>query len=207
MRKFAMLAVVTVMLTGLLAGGAVLTIIGVSLSGVFLRMMDTPAEILPLSAAYMRIYFCGMPFVMLYNFGAAILRSKGDTKRPLIALTIAGASNALLNLAFVILFKMDVAGVGLASAISAYISAAIVLLTLIKDDGMVNLDIRHLYIDMDALKEIMQVGVPAGFQGVLFSLANVFIQSSVNSFGEIIVAGNAAASNIDGCTAETTGLG
>ena len=114
----------------------------------------------------------------------------------MIALTIAGASNALLNLAFVILFKMDVAGVGLASAISAYISAVIVLLTLIKDDGMVNLDIRHLYIDMDALKEIMQVGVPAGVQSTIFSISNVAIQSSVNSFGRIVMAGNGAAGSI-----------
>ena len=176
--------------------GTVLMIIGILLSRTFLQMMGSPADVIDLSALYLRIYFIGMPGTMAYNFASAVLKAKGDTKRPLIALTIAGASNALLNLAFVILFKMDVAGVGLASAISAYISAAIVLLTLIKDDGMVNLDIRHLYIDMDALKEIMQVGVPAGVQSTIFSISNVAIQSSVNSFGRIVMAGNGAAGSI-----------
>ena len=191
---------VTNLFIGLSVGSSVCIarrmIIGILLSRTFLQMMGSPADVIDLSALYLRIYFIGMPGTMAYNFASAVLKAKGDTKRPLIALTIAGASNALLNLAFVILFKMDVAGVGLASAISAYISAVIVLLTLIKDDGMVNLDIRHLYIDMDALKEIMQVGVPAGVQSTIFSISNVAIQSSVNSFGRIVMAGNGAAGSI-----------
>lgn len=178
--------------------GVLLAIIGVLGAPVILGWMNTPGEVLGLASVYLRIYFLGMPAVMLYNFGAAILRAIGDTVRPLIFLIIAGIINVTLNLYFVIVLHMDVAGVAAATAISQCVSAVLVLGCLMKSDGGIKVEIKKLRIYKDKFIKILQIGLPAGFQGTLFSLSNVFIQSSVNSFGEVVVAGNSAASNIEG---------
>ncbi len=178
--------------------GVLLAIIGVLGAPVILGWMNTPGEVLGLASVYLRIYFLGMPAVMLYNFGAAILRAIGDTVRPLIFLIIAGIINVTLNLYFVIVLHMDVAGVAAATAISQCVSAVLVLGCLMKSDGGIKVELKKLRIYKDKFIKILQIGLPAGFQGTLFSLSNVFIQSSVNSFGEVVVAGNSAASNIEG---------
>lgn len=178
--------------------GIILTIIGVIGAPLILTWMQTPEAVLKLAVLYLRIYFIGMPAMMIYNFGAAILRAVGDTKRPLYFLMIAGIINVVLNLVFVIIFKMDVAGVATATTISQCVSAFLVLKCLMKDRGGIKVELRQLKISRDKFIKILQIGLPAGFQGILFSLSNVFIQSSVNSFGETVVAGNSAASNIEG---------
>lgn len=178
--------------------GLILTVVGVIGARQFLIWMDTPKEVLDLAATYLKIYFMGMTATMVYNFGAAILRAVGDTKRPLYYLLFSGVVNVVLNLLFVIKYDMDVAGVALATVISQCISAVLVLRCLIKENGAIHLDLRCLQIDRGNFFKILQVGLPAGFQGVLFSLSNVVIQSSVNGFGETVVAGNSAAGNIEG---------
>lgn len=190
-------AVHTVITISILSG-ILLTVIGLVGARQFLIWMDTPTKVLPLATTYLRIYFVGMTATMVYNFGAAILRAVGDTKRPLYYLIFAGVVNVGLNLLFVIKFDMDVAGVALATVISQCISAGLVLRCLIKETGGIHLDLRCLGIDKSNFMKILQVGLPAGFQGMLFSLSNVVIQSSVNVFGETIVAGNSAAGNIEG---------
>ena len=175
-----------------------LTIVGFLFAERILTWMDTPAEVLPLAAVYLRIYFLGMPAMMAYNFGSAILRAIGDTKRPLYYLSFAGVINVLLNLLFVIVFHMDVAGVATATAISQCLSAVLVIRCLMKEEGAIRLNLRKLRIHPDKFFKILQVGIPAGFQGVVFSLSNVVIQASVNSFGATVVAGNSAALNIEG---------
>ena len=184
--------------------GALLTFIGIVFCRQFLIWMSSPLNVIDKSALYLRCYFTGMIATMTFNFSAATLRAKGDTKRPLIALVVAGVLNATLNLFFVVVLKMDVAGVGLASSISSYVSAFIVLMTLIKDEGLVHLEIGHLYIDKDALLEIAKVGLPAGIQSTFFNISNVLIQSSINSFGPIVMAGNGAASSISEFVYNTT---
>ena len=181
-----------------LVGGALLTAIGVSLSGVFLRLMDTPAEILPLSATYMRIYFCGMIFNLVYNFSAAILRAAGDTKSPLLFLSIAGVLNVVLNLVFVVALGMSVEGVALATIISQALSAFLVVRALSRRSDGCRLELRQVRPHKGPLLRILRIGVPAGIQASLFAISNVIIQSSINSFGDIVVAGNAAAANIEG---------
>lgn len=181
-----------------IVSGILLTIIGVAGARQFLIWMDTPENVLDLAVTYLRIYFAGITATMIYNFGAAILRAVGDTKRPLYYLLLAGVVNVVLNLIFVIKFNMDVAGVALATVISQCISAALIIRCLIKESGDIHLDLRCLKIDKSNFLKILQVGLPAGFQGVLFSLSNVVIQSSVNGFGETVVAGNSAAANLEG---------
>ncbi len=181
-----------------LVSGVFLTVVGMVGAPVILGWMDTPAEVLPLSVVYLRVYFAGMTAVMVYNFGSSILRAIGDTKRPLYFLTAAGVINVVLNLIFVIVFHWGVFGVGLATAISQIVSAVCVVICLMKEKGAIQLELHRIKIHKDKLLRIMQVGLPAGFQGMLFSLSNVVIQSSVNSFGEVVVAGNSAASNIEG---------
>ena len=181
-----------------LVSGVVLMGLGLLLSRQMLELMGSPEDVIGLAAVYLRIYFCGMPGNMLYNFGAAILRAQGDTKRPLYFLTAAGIINVILNLVFVIVFHMDVAGVALAIIISQYVSAILVLLTLMRDKGPLRVDLRALRLDMKVVRRILQVGLPAGFQGMVFSISNVVIQSSINSFGSTVVAGSAASSNIEG---------
>lgn len=179
-----------------LYSGILLTVVGVLGARTILIWMQCPANVLDLAALYLRIYFGGMTATMLYNFGAALLRAGGDTQRPLYYLFIAGVINVVLNLIFVIKFQMDVAGVGLATVISQCISALLVLRCLMRETGALRLDLKKLKIHPMKLKQIMRVGIPAGLQGVLFSLANVTVQSSVNSFGETVMAANSAASNI-----------
>ena len=160
--------------------------------------MGTPADVIDQATIYLRIYFVGMPAVLLYNFGAAILRSIGDTRRPLYFLTIAGVVNVALNLLFVIRFSMGVAGVALATIISQAISALLILYCLMHTTGACCLMISELRIHKEQLADILRIGLPAGLQGVIFNISNVMIQSSVNSFGSAVMAGNTAASNIEG---------
>ncbi|MBQ2583000.1 MAG: MATE family efflux transporter [Erysipelotrichaceae bacterium] len=176
--------------------GFILMGLGIVFSRALLEMMKSPVDVIDLSVLYLRIYFTGMPATMVYNFASAVLRAKGDTKRPLLALTISGILNAVLNLFFVVPLKMDVAGVGLASSISAYVSAIIVLIVLITDPGFTRLDPRHLYIDGSSFREIARVGIPAGIQSTVFSVSNVVIQSSINGFGSAAMAGNGAGSSV-----------
>lgn len=186
-------------ITMALFSGVLLLIAGVLLCRRMLEWMSSPADVIDLSTLYLRIYFLGMPANMLYNFGAAILRAQGDTRRPLYFLTAAGIVNVILNLVFVILFHLSVAGVALATIISQYISAALVLLCLMRDKGILHVELRSLCFDLRVVRRILQVGLPAGFQGVVFSISNVVIQSSINGFGSTaIVAGSSAAANIEG---------
>ncbi len=181
-----------------LVGGAVLTVIGVTFSKTFLHMMGTPENVLKLSAVYMKIYFGGIVFSMIYNFCASILRAAGDTKSPLVFLSIAGVVNVVLNLIFVTAFHMNVAGVALATTISQAVSAVLVVLALMKRDDACRLDLRMVRFHKAQLIKMIKIGLPAGIQGSLFSISNVLIQSSINSFGDIFMSGNAAASNIEG---------
>lgn len=187
----------TAILTAVISG-IILVIIGIILATPLLRLMDSPEDVLGKSALYLKIYFLGMPAMMLYNFGSAVLRAVGDTKRPLYYLILSGSVNVCLNLISVICFGMGVAGVGIATVVAQYISAAMVVRCLIKEDGSYGINLSELRLTGSKLKEIMFVGIPAGMQGVVFALSNVLIQSSINSFGSIAMAGNTAASNIEG---------
>lgn len=179
--------------------GIFLTVIGVLFSRNFLELMGTPdGKLLRLASVYMQIYFAGMTFSMLYNFGSAILRAAGDTRSPLIFLTIAGVLNVILNIVFVALFKLDVAGVALATSISQAVSAILVLLALMKRQDACRFEFKKMHIYKNALLRMVKIGVPAGLQGSLFSISNVLIQSSVNSFGAAHMSGSAAASSIEG---------
>lgn len=180
--------------------GAGLAVIGILISNPILAMMGTPDEVLPLSTIYMQIYFAGMPAMMIYNFGSAVLRAKGDTARPLMYLAIAGVLNVGLNMFFVISMKMDVAGVAAATSISQCLSAFLVLRCLSKEPDAFRLERKLLKIHGHKLKIILQIGLPAGFQGVLFALSNVIIQSSINSYGKYVMAGSAASSNLENFT-------
>ena len=185
-------------LTLAIISGAFLTLIGTLGAGQILKWMGSPDEVIGLSALYLRIFFIGMIPNMLYNFGAAILRSIGDTRRPLYYLFAAGIINVILNLIFVIPLHMDVAGVALATIISQTISAALVIKCLAKEKSAIRFEFRALGIDGSICKDILKIGLPSGFQGLLFSMSNVIIQSSVNSFGATIVAANSAAASIEG---------
>ena len=182
-----------------LISGVLLTLTGVFLARPLLVLTSSPEDVIDLATIYVKVYFCGMPANMLYNFGSAILRAQGDTRRPLYFLTFAGVVNVLLNLLFVIGLHMSVAGVALATIIAQYISAALVLLCLVRDKGLLHVDLRALCIDGRVVRRTLQVGLPAGLQGIVFSLSNVVIQSSINSFGSTaIVAGSATSVNIEG---------
>ena len=178
--------------------GAIVAILGFCVSGFALTLMGSPADVKPLATLYLKIYFLGMPANLVYNFGAAILRAIGDTKRPLYILTAAGVANVLLNLVLVIVFHMGVAGVAIATVFSQCISAVLVVLCLLHADGAYKLYPADLRIHKDKLIGMIRIGLPAGIQGSLFSISNVIIQSTVNSFGSIVVAGNAAAANLEG---------
>ncbi len=177
--------------------GIILTIIGLAGARRILIWMQTPDEVLDLAATYLRICFLGMVPTMVYNFGSAILRSVGDTKRPLYYLFGAGIVNVILNLFLVVALKLDVAGVAIATVISQCISAGLIIRCLRHEEGGIHLDIHRLHLDKKIFVEILEIGLPAGFQGILFSLSNVIIQSSVNSFGATIMAGNSAAANVE----------
>lgn len=181
-----------------IVGGILMIFIGFFFSKPLLELMATPEDVIDLSSLYMRIYFVGMPFFMLYNFGAAILRSIGDTKRPLYFLLISGIINVVFNLFFVIVLHMGVAGVALATMISEGISAGLILLCLKHMDGPLHFELKNMRFHKDLALKMLEVGLPAGLQGIIFSISNVLIQSSVNSFGSVVMAGNTAASNIEG---------
>ena len=181
-----------------LAFGVALIFAGVALSRPMLELMGTPADVLDQAVLYMRIYFVGMPVMMLYNFGATILRAGGDTQRPLYFLLLAGVINVILNLVFVIVFHMGVEGVAIPTVISQCVSAGLVFWCLTKVEGPYRLYPKHLTIKKDKLLGMVKIGLPAGIQGCSFSISNVLIQSSINSFGSIAMAGNTAGSNIEG---------
>jgi len=179
-----------------LVGGVLLAVAGFVLAHPLLEMMGSPSDVIDLAVLYVRILFLGMPVQMLYNFCAAVLRAVGDTKRPLYFLTLAGVINVILNLIFVIAFHMSVAGVALATILSQAVSAWLVLHSLMLMDGPTKLHLRRLHFNRRMLREIIRIGLPAGIQSSVFSLSNVVIQSSVNSFGSVVIAGNAASANI-----------
>lgn len=181
-----------------LVSGFFLTVVGVIFSGTFLRMMGTPETVLPLSTVYMQIYFGGITFTMVYNFCAAILRAAGDTKSPLLFLGIAGVVNVVLNIFFVAALHMNVAGVALATTISQGISAVLVTLALMKRTDACHLELRKMRFHQAQLSKILRIGLPAGIQSSLFSISNVLIQSSINSFGDVFMSGSAASANIEG---------
>ena len=187
----------TSILTSLI-GGVIVLLIGFTLARPLLLWMDTPETVIDYSVLYMRIIFLGMPAQMLYNYGAAILRAKGDTKRPLFILALTGLVNVALNLVLVIGFHLDVAGVAIATITAQYLSAALSTYFLIRDPGSCHLDLRKLHIDRRSFLRLLRIGIPAGIQGMAFSISNVLIQSSINSFGEIAMAGNTAGGNLDG---------
>ena len=181
-----------------LISGLFLTVIGVIFSETFLRLMGTPDDVLPLSAKYMRIYFCGITFTMVYNFCASILRAAGDTKSPLIFLTLAGIINVVMNVLFITKLGMDVDGVALATVISQGVAAILVVIAMMRRTDESRLELKKLRIYKVQLLKIIRIGLPAGLQSSMFSISNVIIQSSVNSFGSVVMSGNAAAGNIEG---------
>ena len=178
--------------------GLFVGIFGIVASRPMLVLMESPADVLDQAALYLRIYFMGIPAFMVYNFGAAVLRAVGDTQRPMKFLTIAGIINVILNLITVVGFKMGVAGVAIATAVSQYVSAAFIVMSLVTTESCLHLEVKELRIYKDKLVEILRIGLPAGLQSLLFSITNVMIQASVNTFGSTIMAGSSAASNIDG---------
>ncbi len=180
------------------AGGVLLVVIGVAAARPMLEWMATPDEVLEQAVLYMRLYFLGMPATMLFNFGAAVLRAVGDTRRPLYFLLISGVANVCCNLFFVIRLGMGVAGVAAATVIAQCISAGLIVLCLTRMDGMCHVDLKNIHFHRDKFSRMMLIGLPAGLQSVIFNISNVLIQSSVNSFGATVVAGNTAASNIEG---------
>ena len=181
-------------------GGAALTVIGVVFAEKFLIWMQTPGEVLGLGSTYITVYFAGSIPVLVFNFGSSLLRAKGDTKRPLYYLTVAGVINVVLNLIFVIVFKMDVAGVALATIIAQTISAYLVMRCLVRETDEFRIEWSKLKEGFDGaiVLEILRIGIPAGIQGIVFSLSNVVIQSSINGFGPVVMAGSAAAQNVEG---------
>lgn len=187
----------TAMLLSLISG-LILTATGVIFARYFLIWMKTPTEILDLATTYLKIYFLGMPAMMIYNFGSAILRAIGDTKRPLYFLAAAGVINIILNLLLVVVFRLDVKGVGIATVISQTVSAILIIRCLAKSNGDIKLELKKLRLSRGKVGAILRIGLPAGLQGSIFSLSNVVIQSSVNLFGPIVVKGNSAAQNLEG---------
>lgn len=187
----------TALVTGLI-GGCILVVLGIVASRPMLTLMATPAEVLDQATLYMRLYFIGMPATMLYNFGAAILRAVGDTRRPLYFLLFSGIFNVGCDLLFVIVFHWGVAGAAAATVIAQIISAILVVMCLTRMDGVCHVNLENIHFHREKFIRIMQIGLPAGLQSVIFNISNVLIQSSVNSFGAITVAGNTAASNIEG---------
>ncbi len=180
-----------------LISGFVIMAAGLVITRPILTLMSTPEDIIDLAVVYLRIYFLGMPFMMLYNFGAAILRSRGDTKRPFVCLFVSGIVNIILNLFFVIICKLSVAGVGIATVISNIISSGMILSFIMKEKSEIKVSVNNLRIDFRILKEIAKIGIPAGLQGVVFSFSNICVQSALNSLGSDAVAGSAAALNFE----------
>lgn len=186
----------TAMVVAVLSG-LVLLMIGRLIAKPALILMNTPHDVLDLAILYLRIYFLGMPFLMIYNFGAAILRSIGDTRRPLYCLLISGVVNTGLNLFLVIVFHLDVAGVAIATVVSNVINAGMVWYFLVHEEGVIKIHYNKLYITKSELVKMIQIGVPAGLQGMVFSVANIFIQRALNGYGSNAVAGSAVALNFE----------
>lgn len=190
-------AIHTAMPVGLI-GGVFLAALGVMISRRLLIWMDTPADVLDLATTYMEIYFCGMPASLVYNYGAAVMRADGDTRRPLTYLTVSGILNVALNLLFVTVLGRNVDGVAYATVASQYLSAVLVVAALIIRRDVCRFEPGKMKIRRSSLLQIVRIGLPAGIQGSLFSISNVMIQSSINSFGSVAMSGNSAASNIAG---------
>lgn len=180
-----------------IASGFAVAIFGIFMSDKLLILMGTPDDVLPLATLYLKIYFLGAPGSLVYNFGASIVRSTGDTKRPLIILSSTGIVNVVLNLILVVFFHMNVAGVAIATIVAQYISAFLIVIRLKNIENACRLNFKRVKIYKDELKEIIRIGLPAGFQTSLFSFSNVLIQSTINTFGSIAMAGNTAAQNAD----------
>ena len=187
----------TSMIASLVVGLAV-GLFGVLASGYLLRLMDCPIEVIDLSTEYLKIYFIGLPFLMIYNFGAALLRATGDTVKPFIILALSGIVNVLFNLLFVIVFKMDVPGVALATIISEALSAVAIVVALMRNKGFVSFSLKDMRFHMAEALEIAKIGLPAGIQSSLFSLSNVMIQSSINGLGVNVTGGNGASNSLEG---------
>ena len=181
-----------------LISGIIMVFVGLIFAKPVLELMDTPDDVINLSTLYMRIYFMGMPFFMLYNYGASILRAVGDTKRPLLFLIISGVINAVLNMILVICFHLDVAGVAIATVAAQMISCVLVLRCLYRSEGSYQLRFSRLTLKWVYLRQIFQVGIPAGLQSTVINFSNALLQSSVNSFGSVAMAGYTAANNIFG---------
>ena len=181
-----------------LVGGVIVTVVGFLFCKTMLQLMGSPDDVIDLSALYLKIYFLGTIAMMLYNYGSAILRAQGDTQRPLKFLTLSGVLNVILNLIFVIVLKMSVAGVALATIISQYISAVLIMICLMKEKYPFGISLKEMTFDAAEFKQVLGIGLPAGIQGTVFALSNVTVQSSINSFGKIVMAGNGAASNLEG---------
>ena len=196
-REGASRAVHTAMVLSVICGG-LLAVIGVTLAGPLLTWMGSPDDVIGLATVYLRIYFAGMPVSMVYNFGAAMLRSQGDTRRPLACLAFSGVVNVILNLIFVVPLGMGVVGVGLATVISQALAAGMVGYILLHEEGPLHLDLHRLRLWPAPLKSMLLVGLPAGLQSVVFNVANVVVQATINSFGSAAVAGAAAAHSIEG---------
>lgn len=189
-------AISTVTLVAAISG-LLLICIGIGVARPILELMDTPSDVLDMAVLYLRIYFIGIPFFLIFNFGAAILRSVGDTRRPLYILVVAGIINTVLNLIFVIGLGMSVEGVAIATAVANAISAAWIIQLLRKEPGALQLQFKHLRIYKKELKRMLQIGVPAGLQGMVFSISNVVVQSAINGYGAAAIAGSAAAVNFE----------
>ncbi len=180
-----------------LVSGFIMLALGQLIAKPVLTLLHTPSDVMPMAATYLRIYFLGMPFLMIYDFGSAVLRSIGDTKRPLMYLTCSGILNVCLNLFFVIVLHRNADGVAIATTISNGVSAALIFRALLNEKGMLHLDMRKLAIRPEYLKKILWIGGPAGLQGMIFSVSNVVIQTAINKFGSACIAGNSAALNFE----------
>lgn len=180
-----------------LISGFIMLFLGQVIAVPILQLLHTPSHVLPMAQAYLRIYFLGMPFLMVYDFGSAVLRSIGDTRRPLYYLLTAGLINVGLNLFFVVVLKRNADGVAIATTISNGVSAALILHALIKENGMLHLDLRRLSFKWNYVRRILWIGAPAGLQGMIFSISNVVIQAAINLFGSKCIAGNSAALNLE----------
>ena len=189
-------AVSTTMLLSLISGSALL-VVGLAIARPVLRLMETPPNVIDDAVLYLRIYFLGAPFFLVYNFGASVLRSKGDTRRPLYILLVAGTINTLLNLFFVIVCHMSVAGVAIATSISNVISAVLIVRILLRESDPYRLVVKEMHIKWEEQKRMLQIGVPAGIQGMIFSFSNVLMQSAINGYGAAAIAGSAASLNFE----------
>ena len=180
-----------------LASGLFLAVLGVAVARPILELIDTPQEVLYMAVLYLRVYFLGMPFFMIFNFGSAVLRSKGDTRRPLYILVVAGIVNTVLNLIFVLWCGMGVEGVAIATGIANALSAAMIVVLMQKERGPLRLQLKGIRIYGQELRRILKIGVPAGLQGMVFSVSNVIVQSTINTYGAGAVAGSSAALNFE----------